>query len=1046
MIDVSGPFVRRPVGTILLALGLVAIGIVAWFELPVASLPAVDLPTIRVQVNRPGADPATMAASVAAPLERQLATIAGVSELTSSSTLGATGITVQFDPSRKVDKAARDVQAAINAASTDLPSDLNAAPTLRKMNPSAMPVLILALTSKTMSVPEIYDVADSVIVQSISQVEGVADVTVAGGEQPAVRIRLDTDRMAAAGIGLEEVRRAIAGANVRGALGAIEGATTVEVITADDALATPEAFGAVVVKARGDALVRLADIAEVSLGVRNTRSVGWYGAEPSVLLFITKQVDANVIATVDRVRALIPELRRRVPASLEFSVVNDRTITIRAGVADTLKTLVISVLLVMAVVVVFLGRATPTIAAGVTVPLSLAGTFAAMWVAGFSIDNLSLMALTIAVGFVVDDAIVMIEAIHRRRAEGFAPFDAAIDGARRIAFTVVAIGLSLIAAFIPLMFTGGVVGLFFAEFSFTMTFAILVSTVVSLTVTPMICGRFTTEGPPNRLERFADAAIARAVRLYEGSLTASMRHPWAMLALATSTVGLTVWLGTSLPKGFVPQDDTRLVFGFTEAASEVSFPSMMALQRRATDIVIADPMVRGVASSVAGGPGAQVNQGRMFLSLKTEKEGGEPSRVVIQRLRKALAGLSDIRVFLNPMQDIHLGARSGKSPYQFTLWNPDLDELVTWTPKVVAALKALPEIVDVSADRQAPGLEARVVIDRVAAARLGVSVRDVDSALSNAFAQRQISTIYGTRNQYKVVLEIDPARSREPDDVSNLWVAAADGTQVPLSAVARIERHTSPLGVNHQNGFPAVTVTFDVAPGATLDAATAKVRAAFAELHPPGGLRAEFAGDAKAFAASAASTWVLVATALVVVYVILGVLYESLIHPVTIISTLPPAGLGALSALWLYGMQLDLVGLIGIILLIGIVKKNGILLVDFALMAMRERGLDAFEAMRVAAMERFRPILMTTLAALLGAVPLMIASGAGAEMRRPLGVTIVGGLVVSQILTLYTTPAIWLLMDRLGRFGRRLANRGSRGYREPSAHAAPLADDQGSRS
>jgi multidrug efflux pump len=1025
VIEISRPFILRPVGTTLIAIGLLIAGVIAWFQLPVASLPAVDLPTIRVSVSRPGADPATMAASVAAPLERHLGAIAGVSEITSSSSLGSSWITVQFDPSRNVDGAARDVQAAINAAASDLPSDLNSAPTVRKMNPAAMPVLILALTSETMSISELYDVADTVIVQRLSQVSGVANVDVAGGDQPAIRVRVDSARAAAAGIGLDQIRKAIASANQNGALGAIQGPETVETIDTTDSLKDPAEFSRIIVRANKGAIVRLADVASVVGGVRNTRAVGWYGAEgtlkPALLLFVTKQGDANVIDTVDRVKTLLPELKRWIPAGVDFHVVNDRTVTIRAGVADTMRTLAISVSLVMAVVILFLGRPTPTIAAGITVPLSLCGTFVAMWIVGFSIDNLSLMALTIAVGFVVDDAIVMIENIHRRRIGGMSGLAAAIAGSRQIAFTVVAIGLSLVAAFIPLMFTGGIVGKFFAEFSFTMTFAILVSTVVSLTVTPMICGRFAPVGPPNRLERISDRVLGRASALYGRSLGFSLRRPWVMVAVATLTVGLTVWLFTQLPKGFVPQDDTALVFGFTEASPDVSFPAMSELQRRATEIVLADPMVKGTASSVGGGLWGTVNQGRMFLSLKTVSEGGEPSRTVIARLRGKLASLAGIRVFMAPMQDLHVGGRQGKSPYQFTLWDPDLDELLEWSPKIVEALSKVPEIVDVSADRQAAGLQADVVVDRLAAARLDVVVRDIDAALANAFAQRQVSTISGPRNQYKVVLEVSGDRARDPGDIEGLWVSTSDGRQVPLAAVAKVERRTAPLAVNHQGQFPAITITWDVAPGSNLDEASRRVRETVAALHPPDTLHTEFAGDAKAFGAASTSTWVLVVTALIAVYIILGVLYESLIHPLTIISTLPPAGLGALIALQLFGMQLDLVGIIGIILLIGIVKKNGILLVDFAVMLRRE-GRDAVSAVREASVERFRPILMTTLAALLGAVPLVIATGAGAEMRRPLGVTIVGGLVVSQVLTLYTTPAIYLLMDRLGeRFRRRRA-------------------------
>jgi len=1026
VIDISAPFVRRPVGTTLLALGLLVLGLVAWSQLPVASLPAIDLPTIRISVNRPGADPATMAASVAAPLERSIGAIAGVSELTSTSTFGSTGITVQFDPSRKVDGAARDVQAAINAAAADLPSDLNSAPVVRKMNPAAMPVLILALTSDTMSPAEIYDVADTTIVQTLSQVEGVADVSVAGGEQPAIRVRLDSARMASAGLGIEAVRTAIAGANVRKATGGLQGDRAFEVITTNDALSKPEEFARIPVRVSGDRIVRIADIAEVTTGVRNTRSVGWFGAKPAVLLMITRQVDANVITTVDRVKKAVEDLKGRIPAGLEISTVSDRTTTIRASVADTQKTLLISMVLVMGVVVAFLGRFTPTFAAGITVPLALCGTFVAMWVVGFSIDNLSLMALTIAVGFVVDDAIVMIESIHRRRAEGLAPLDAAIEGSRRIAFTVVAIGLSLVAAFIPLMFTGGIIGMFFAEFSFTMTFAIAISTVVTLTVTPMVCGRLIRPAPPNRLERVAEAVTARMIAVYSKSLDRVLRRPGWMVLVAVFTIVVTVWFFITLPKGMVPEDDTSLVFAFTEGNPDVSFPRMSALQRAATDRVMRDPMVVGVASSISGGTGpggSQVNQGRMFISLKSVKEGGEPARRVIDRLRRQFADLADIRVFMFPMQDLRAGGRQGKSPYQFTLWGPDLDQIVEWAPKVVAALSKAPGLADVSSDRQAPGLEARMVIDRVAAARLGVAVKDIDAALSSAFSQRQISTIWGNRNQYKVVIEIDPDRARDPGDLSDLWVSASDGTQVPLSALARVERSTSPLAVNHQGAFPAITITWSLLDGVTADEGNATVKSVWEGLHPPDTLRAEFAGDAKELAKSGSSTWVLVLTALVVVYIILGVLYESLIHPLTIISTLPPAGLGALSALWMFGMQLDLVGIIGIILLIGIVKKNGILLVDHALQVMRDDGVSSLEAIRAAAAERFRPILMTTLAALLGALPLVVATGAGAELRRPLGVTIVGGLFVSQLLTLYTTPAIWLLMDRASSWRRRRRER-----------------------
>jgi len=1018
----SSPFIRRPVGTTLMAVGIFLIGAVAYAFLPVSSLPAIEFPVIRVTASRPGADPATMAASVAAPLERTLGTIAGVNELTSTSSLGNSSIIIQFDLTRDIDKAARDVQAALNAAATDLPGDLPTLPNIRKANPNAAPVLILALTSRTLTPDALYDIADTVIAQRIAQVEGVGDVNVAGAEQPAIRIRLDPARLAAMGLSLESIRQSIVAANAPNPIGTFDGERQSEMISAAQQLSKPEDYRGIIIRNGSGVAVRLGDVAEIDRGVRNTRAAGWFNHQPAVLLTITKQPDANVIRTVDGVKATLPELRRWIPAGVDFTVMSDRTQTIRASVDEVQRALLISIVLVMLVVFVFLRRWTPTLAAGVTVPLSLAGTCAAMWAAGFTLDNLSLMALIIAVGFVVDDAIVMIENVHRNLEHGMGRMRAALLGARQIGFTVISISLSLVAAFIPVIFMGGVPGALFREFSLTLTFAIAISTFVSLTVTPMICGRFMRRERPEEatwFDRLAERILGAIVGFYRRTLGPAVRHPWLMLLVMLATVGLTVQMFRDAPKGYFPQDDTGLIFGFTEASPDISFPAMAEYQRQATDIVLADPAVASTASNVGGG--SSVNQGRLFIALKPlEAREGMSSQQVINRLRGRLSvDVPGIRVFMAPVQDVRAGARQGKSPYQFTLWDPNLDELNEWVPKVVERLRRAPELVDVSTDRNQGGLQANVVIDRQAAARLSVAIQDIDNALSNSFGQRQISTIYSQRNQYRVVLEIDPSRQRDPSDLTQVYVAAKGGGLVPLSAVARVDRGTSPLAINHQGQYPAVTITYDVAAGVALETATKIVNDAIANLHLPDTLKAEFAGDAKAFNQSAGGQGLLILVAVLAVYIILGVLYESLIHPVTIISTLPSAGLGALIALRLAGAELSIIAFIGIILLIGIVKKNGIMLVDFAIAAER-RGATPGDAILEASVTRFRPILMTTLAALLGALPLLLAAGPGAELRRPLGITIVGGLILSQVLTLYTTPVIYMLMSKLQR-RRRLS-------------------------
>ncbi len=1014
----SWPFIRRPIGTTLMAIGLFLVGAVAYMFLPVASLPSVEFPTISISASRPGADPNIMAATVAAPLERQLGTIAGITEMTSRSSAGSTRISVQFDLSRNIEGAARDVQAALNAALTDLPGDMPTLPNFRKSNPAASPVLILALTSKTMPGSAIYDAADSVIVQRLSQIDGVADVTVAGSEQPAIRVRVDPSRIAAMGLSLEQVRTAIANSNTVGPLGVFEGDKRATSIGINDQLRDPSDYDPIVVKTVGGTVIRLSTVADITASVRNSRSAGWFNRSPSVLLIITKQADANVIDTVDRIYGMLPELKPFVPAGLEISVLSDRTQTIRASVNDMQWTLAATAALVMLVVFLFLRRLAATIAAGVTVPLSLAGTCAAMWLAGFSIDNLSLMALAVSIGFVVDDAIVMIENMFRYMEKGYGPYGAALRGAKQIGFTVVSISVSLIAAFIPLLFMGGIVGRLFREFSVTLAFAIAVSTVVSLSVTPMICAYFVRQPPsPNAtwLDRRVEGLLSRMLRFYDRTLSFVLVHRALTLIVFVATVALTIGLYIKAPKGYFPQDDTGLIFGGTQASTDISFDAMQKLQLQAMDVVLADPAVAGLGSSVgSSGFGGSVNRGRLFVSLKPLAERNNvPTARVVARIRTQLNQIPGIRVFLVPAQDLRMGARQSDSSYQFTLWSSDIEQLQFFVPKVLDRLKEIPGLTDVNTDREQGGLQANISIDRQAAARLGVRIQDIDSALNNAFSQRQISTIYTQRNQYRVILEVNPQDQRDPNDLTHLYVPGNGSAQVPLSAVVKVERSIAPLVVNHQGQFPSTTITYNIRPDLAIEDATAAIEQAVAEMHLPDVIHTEFAGDVKSFKQASSAQPLLLLAALIAVYIVLGVLYESLVHPLTIISTLPSAGLGALLALQIAGTELTVIAFIGIILLIGIVKKNGIMMVDFALDGERRRGLSPAQAIHEACLARFRPILMTTLAAMLGAVPLLIAVGPGSELRRPLGITIIGGLLVSQFLTLYTTPVIYLWLDKL---------------------------------
>jgi hydrophobe/amphiphile efflux-1 (HAE1) family protein len=1021
----SRPAIERPIGTSLLAFGLLLLGIVAYRFLPVASLPTVEFPTINVTAQLPGADPEIMAATVAAPLERHLGEIAGLNEMTSVSSLGSTRINLQFNLGRNIEGAAQDVQAAINAAARDLPADMPSLPRYRKSNPAAAPILILALTSNSIPASDLYDAADTVIAQRISQVDGVAEVQVAGAEQPAIRIRVDPARLAAMGVSIESVRTAIANANALAPLGIIDGDQRAVALETNAQLRKVEDYKDIIVKVANGTAVRLASVANIEQSTRNTRSAARFNHQPAVLLTIVKSADANVLETVDRIQEIIPDVKRWIPAGIDISVLSDRTLTLRASVHDMQLTLALSIVLVMLVVYVFLRRPSPTLAAGITVPLSLAGTCAAMWCAGFSVNNLTLMALAVSVGFVVDDAIVMIENMYRKLEHGLPPLAAALEGTRQIGFTVIAISLSLVAAFIPLLLMDGVVGRLLREFSVTLAFAVAVSTVVSLTVTPMICAHFVKSAPSSnatRLDRVVEAIFGWLVRHYLRTLAVAVRHPVMMLLVTLLTVVLTVNLYLKTPKGYFPQDDTGLIFGSTRASPDISFAAMNKLQTEALERILADPAVANVGSSVgASGFNASVNRGRMFIALKPlELRDGMTTAGVVERLRRSLNRIGGLSVFLSPARDIRTGARQSNSDYQFTLWSTDIGELYAWLPKVVERVKQVPGITDVSTDREEGGLQASVSIDRQTASRLGVRVEDISNVLANAFSQRQISTIYTQRNQYRVILEVEPRYQRDPGDFAHIFVPGSNGAQIPLTSLIRTEKALAPLVVNHQGPFPAFTISYSLRPQMSLDEATQAIRAAVAELHLPASIRAESAGDAKAFAQQANSQVLLIIAALLAVYIVLGVLYESLAHPLTIISTLPAAGLGALIALRLVGMDLTVIAFIGIILLIGIVKKNGIMLVDFALEQERQHGLTPQRAILEAARERFRPILMTTFAALLGAVPLALAAGPGSELRRPLGVAIIGGLLVSQVLTLYTTPIIYLLLDRLH---RRLSGR-----------------------
>jgi multidrug efflux pump len=1055
--SVSSPFIHRPIATSLLGIAVMLGGLLGYWWLPVSALPQVDFPTVQVTTQLPGANPDTIASLVTAPLERQFGQIPSLQTMTSSSSFGISQVTLQFDLNRDIDAAAQDVQSAINAAASTLPRNLPYPPLYSKVNPADAPVITLSLTSKTIDQRTLSDLADTVMAPRLSEVSGVGHVSVQGGIRPAIRIQADLSRLAAYGIALEDLRTAIVGANVAGAKGSLDGAQQSYSIAANDQIASADAYKSIIIAYRNGAAVLLSDVADVVDGLENTKVGAWYKGQPAIVIDVQRQPGANVIDTVQRIQAELPRLRRSIPAGATLTVVNDRTSTIRASVHDVQFTLVLSVGLVVLVVLMFLRTISATIIAGVALPLSLIATFGVMWFCGFSLDNLSLMALTIGTGFVVDDAIVMIENIVRHMEEGETPLQAALRGAKEIGFTVISLTLSLIAVFIPLLFMTGLVGRMFREFALTLTIAVVASAIVSLTLTPMMCARLLRpSGDGHGEERPARGfglLMDRTVAFYHRTLLWVLRHQPETLIVTFATLAATIMLYAFMPKGFLPLQDTGLITAVTEAGPDVSFGAMQRQQAEVEAAIRQDPDVIGVVSVIGVSTlNATPNAGRLTITLRPRDDRSTRVDQIITRLRSDVAHIPGMNVYFQATQDIQISTRASRAQYQYTLVSTDRDEVVEWGDKLVRQLRGEPAFREVASEAQEGGPRVDVEVDREQAGRLGVSMQSVTDTLYDAFGQRQVSTIYGQANQYRVVLEAQPRYQQDPSALSQIYVTGATtstgtaatvgntatGTtntnttaspnavtgsnQVPLSAFARFVRTTAPLAIAHEEQFPSVTVSFDLAPGYALSDAVAAITNTQKEIGTPSSVTGSYSGDASEFARSLAGEPWLILAAAITIYIVLGVLYESFIHPLTILSTLPSAGVGALLALMLFGYDLSVIALIGIVLLMGIVKKNAILMIDFAIEAERHKGLSPEESILQAALLRFRPIMMTTLAALFGAMPLAFESGTGSELRNPLGVTIIGGLLLSQLLTLYTTPVIYLYMERLR---MRLSGRGA---------------------